>query len=135
MKFLAKNLNTNSELSSNFLDIEKATNTKFFEQQINDISVFERNEALIINAIPEEVVPLTVVDQYRRNIREDITTQNQMVAQQKEEFNIDTQKKQITLQEKEEIKPLILSNNYTPLILLSVAGIAAVYLFSKKKNN
>jgi hypothetical protein len=135
MKFLAKNLDTNSELQSNFLDIEKATNTKFFEQQLNDMSVFERNEALIINAIPEEVVPLTIVDQYRRNIREDISTQNESVAQQNEEFNIDTQTKQTTIQEKEEKRPLILANNYTPLILLGVAGIAAVYLFSKNKNN
>lgn len=130
IKFLAKNLNTNSELSSNFLDIEKATNTRFFEQQINDMSVFERNEALIIDAIPEEVVPLTVLDQYRRDIRGDITNQNEYVAQQNEEFNIDTQ---VKLQKKEEGKPLNLGNNYTPLILMGVAAIAGIYLFGKKK--
>ena len=134
IKFLAKNLNTNSELSSNFLDIEKATNTKFFEQQLNDMSVFERNEALIINAIPEEVVPLTIVDQYRRNIRDDISTQNESVTQQNEEFNIDTQTKQTTFQEREETKPTILLNNYTPLILLGVATLAGIYLFGKKKS-
>lgn len=134
MKFLAKNLDTNSELPSNFLNIEKATNTKFFEQQINDMSVFEKNEALIINAIPEEVVPLTVVDQYRRNIREDITTQNESVAQQNEEFNIDTQTTPTRVQEKEDVVPLNLKNNYTPLILIGVAALAAIYLFGKKKS-
>jgi len=131
MKFLSKNLDTNSELSSNFLDIEKATNTRFFEQKINDISVFERNEALILNAIPEEVVPLTVVDQYRRNLREDISTQNESIAQQNEEFNIDTTS---TYEEKDEKKPLNLVNNYTSLIFIGVAAIAGIYLLVKKKS-
>ena len=80
MKFLAKNIDTNSDLPSNFLNIEKATNTKFFEQQINDMSVFERNEALIINSIPEEVVPLTITDRYRASLREDIARQNEQVS-------------------------------------------------------
>jgi len=120
MKFLSKNINTNSDLSSNFLDIENATNTKFFEQQINDMSVFERNEALILNAIPEEVVPHTIVDKYRASLRKKIKNQNEQTAggsKSDESYN-----------------PInIINNKYTPLILLSVAGIVFIYLFSKKK--
>jgi hypothetical protein len=125
MKFLAKNINTNSDLPSNFLDIEKATNTKFFEQQINDMSVFERNEALIINAIPEEVVPLTITDRYRASIREDIARQNEQISSSDESSSTQVDKT---------IKSInIIDYKYTPLILLSIAGISALYLFSKKK--
>ena len=52
MKFLATNINTNSELSNNFLDMERITNTKFFEPEVGDMSIFERNEAYILDQIP-----------------------------------------------------------------------------------
>ena len=122
MKFLAKNINTNSDLSSNFLDIQNATNTKFFEPTDGSISIFERNEAEILNAIPEELVNMNIVDRYKASLREDIVTQNEQTSP--------------SSQEAKTFKPInIINSKYTPLILLSVAGIAAVYLFSKKKNN
>jgi len=55
MKFLAKQISAKGDLSDNFLAIQEATNTKFFEPPSGDISEFERNDAIIINAIPEEV--------------------------------------------------------------------------------
>jgi hypothetical protein len=122
MKFLAKNINTNSDLSSNFLDIENATNTKFFEPPDGSISVFERNEAEILNKVPEEVVNMNIVDRYKASLREGIDTQNEQTT--------GVSKSDVTY------NPInIIDSRYTPLILLSVAGIAAIYLFSKKKNN
>ena len=122
MKFLSKNINTNSDLSSNFLDIENATNTKFFEPPDGSISQFERNEAEILNQIPEEVVNMNIVDRYKASLRADIATQNEQTAGGSK---MDKIFKTIN----------IIDSKYTPFILLSVAGIAAIYLFSKKKNN
>ena len=122
MKFLSKNINTNSDLSSNFLDIENATNTKFFEPPDGSISQFERNEAEILNQIPEEVVNMKILDRYKVSLRAYIATQNEQTAGGSK---MDKIFKTIN----------IIDSKYTPFILLSVAGIAAIYLFSKKKNN
>jgi hypothetical protein len=120
MKFLAKNINTNSELSSNFLDIEKITNTKFFEPQGGDISIFERNEAEILNAIPEEVVPRTITDRFRSKVRENVSKQNE-------------QTKGKVSKNKEAKDNGLIKNKYTPLILLSILAIAGIYFYTKKK--
>jgi hypothetical protein len=141
MKFLAKNINTNSELSSNFLDIEKITNTKFFEPQAGDISIFERNEAEILNAIPEEVVPRTITDRFRSKVRENVETQNEDVSNQNQGIsneNEDVQKEESTKENLEIDKNKsihLLNNKFTPIILLGVAAIIGVYFYSKKKKD
>lgn len=127
MKFLAKNINTNSELSSNFLDIEKATNTKFFEPNSGDMSVFEKNEAEILNAIPEEVIPRTITDRFRAKVRENVSTQNEQLSESNQSNK--------TSKENEEKDNGIdlLTNKYTPLILLSMVVAIGVYFYTKKK--
>ena len=113
MKFLAKNINTNSELSSNFLDIENATNTKFFEPPVGDISEFDRQDAIILNQIPEEVVNRTPTDLLRAKIRDNIKKQNIL----NKELN-------------KVVQPL--NKNIVPIALLSIVAIAGIYYIYKK---
>lgn len=117
MKFLAKSINTNSELSSNFLDIQQATNTKFFEPEGGDMSVFEKNEAAILNAIPEEVKSASLLEKFRSQIKEDIKTQNESAIKEK------VTKEKMTS-----------SNIYLPILFVGVAVIAALYITNKKKD-
>jgi hypothetical protein len=122
MKFLAKNINTNSELPNNFLDIQNITNTKFFEPSSGDISIFERNEAEILNAIPEEVVPRTITDRFRAKVRENVSKQNESVLQNT---------KQDKVKAKKDTK--IINNKYTPLVLLSIVTLIGIYFYTRKK--
>jgi hypothetical protein len=135
MKFLAKNINTNSELPNNFLDMERITNTRFFEPEVGDISIFERNEAYILNAIPEEVVPRTITDRFRSRVRENVIKQNEQssIAQNQqlssEESIKGTPKEKLSTE-----KPIdLLDNKYTPIVLLGVATIIGIYFYTKKK--
>jgi hypothetical protein len=136
MKFLAKGINTNSELPSNFLAIQEATNTKFFEPPEGDLSVFEQNEAAILDAIPEEATPRKLVKRLKRKIREDIAKQTEVGSTPKEEgedIEFETpQKQEVGVTEKENLTQ-ILNNKYTPLVLLGVAAIVGMYFYTKKK--
>jgi len=123
MKFLAKNINTNSELSSNFLDIERITNTKFFEPTGGDISIFERNEAEILNEIPEEVVPRTITDRFRAKVRENVSKQNESVSQNTKQDKVKDKKENTKM----------LNNKYTPLLLLSIVTLVGIYFYTRKK--
>jgi hypothetical protein len=125
VKFLAKNINTNSELPNNFLDMERITNTRFFEPGSGDMSIFEKNEAEILNEIPEEVAPTTILEKFRANIRERVATQN-------EEATKGTQG--------ENAKSIVSTTNmleskYTPLILLGVVTIIGLYYYTNKKKS
>jgi len=143
IKFLAKNINTNAELSNNFLDIQNITNTRFFEPEVGDMSVFERNEAYILNAIPEEVVPRTITDRFRSRVRENVRKQNEQSSiGQSEQLSI-VQNQQSSSQQSIKIKPKeklstekpidLLDNKYTPIVLLGVATIIGIYFYTKKK--
>jgi hypothetical protein len=136
MKFLAKGINTNSELPSNFLAIQEATNTKFFEPPEGDLSVFEQNEAEILDAIPEEATPRKLVKRLKRKIKEDIAKQTEVGSTPKEEgedIEFETpQKQEVGVTEKENLTQ-ILNNKYTPLVLLGVAAIVGMYFYTKKK--
>jgi hypothetical protein len=125
MKFLAKNINTNSELPNNFLDIQNITNTKFFEPTNGDISIFERNEAEILNAIPEEVVPRTITDRFRAKVRENVSKQNDSFSQNTKQGKVKYKKG----------NNKIINNKYTPLILLGILTIAGIYFYTKKKKD
>lgn len=117
IKFLSKSINTNSNLSNNFIEIEKATNTKFFEPQNDSLSVFEKNEAEIINAIPEEYIELNIIEKHKSNLKKEVQRQNESKK----------------IKEKSEVDKL-LNKEYTPLILLAIAAsIAGVYFYYKKK--
>jgi len=122
MKFLAKNINTNSELSSNFLDIEKITNTRFFEPQVGDMSIFERNEAFILNQIPVEVNPANMLERYRAKLKDNVSNQNKSVQQSRNE----------KLVEKENLTEII-NNKYTPFVLLGFATLIGIYFYTKNK--
>jgi hypothetical protein len=127
IKFLAKNINTNAELSNNFLDIQNITNTRFFEPDGGDMSIFERNEAYILNAIPEEVVPRTITDRFRSRVRENVAKQNEQ-ALSDESIKV-TPKEKLSTE-----KPIdLLDNKYTPIVLLGVATIIGIYFYTKKK--
>jgi hypothetical protein len=142
MKFLAKGINTNSEIPSNFLAIQEATNTKFFEPEGGDLSVFEKNEAEILDAIPEEATPRKLVQRLKGKIREDIAKQNDSVSTPIEEDEyaykgedvqlVTPQKQGGSVTEKENLTQ-ILNNKYTPLVLLGVAAIVGMYFYTKKK--
>jgi hypothetical protein len=136
MKFLAKGINTNSELPSNFLAIQEATNTKFFEPPEGDLSVFEQNEAAILDAIPQEVTPRRLVQRLKRKIKEDIAKQTEVVStpkQEGEDIEFETpQKQEVGVTDKENLTQ-ILNNKYTPLVLLGVAAIVGMYFYTKKK--
>ena len=75
IKFLAKSINKNGELPNNFLEIQEATGTKFFEPPSGDISEFERADAYILNQVPEEIGNLNVVDKFRAKMKEDLSKQ------------------------------------------------------------
>ena len=122
MKFLAKNINTNSELSSNFLDIEKITNTRFFEPQVGDMSVFERNEAFILNQIPVEVNPANMLERFRAKIIDNVSNQNKSVQQSRNEKVV----------EKENLTEII-NNKYTPFVLIGFATLIGIYFYTKNK--
>jgi hypothetical protein len=127
MKFLMKAINTNSQLSSNFLEMENLTNTKFFEPNNGSISEFERNDALILGAIPEEIVDLRSVDKLRISIANNVERQNQ------ENQPIQNQVEP-SQQKSAPISEQLISNNYVPLIFVSAALLAGAYLIFKKKN-
>jgi hypothetical protein len=122
MKFLAKNINTNSELSSNFLDIERITNTKFFEPEVGDMSIFERNEAKILNEIPVEVNPANRLEKFKSKIRKNVANQNEKLTK-------DTTKEKVSSEKQIDL----LNNKYTPLILLGAAAVIGIYFYSRKK--
>lgn len=124
MKFLAKGINTNSELSNNFLDIQEATNTKFFEPEGGDLSVFEKNEAEIIDAIPQEVTSTTRLQKFKDKVKKGIDEQKQGDSEPKKQGEGITEKENLTQ---------VLNNKYTPLVLLGVAAIVGIYFYSKKK--
>ena len=127
MKFLAKNINTNSELSNNFLDIEKITNTRFFEPQVGDMSIFERNEAFILNQIPVEVNPANRLERFRKRVIENVSNQNEQSLS--EQPIKDAPKEKLSIE-----KPIdLLENKYTPMVLLGVAAIVGLYFYTKKK--
>jgi hypothetical protein len=135
MKFLAKNINTNSELPNNFLDMERITNTRFFEPQVGDMSIFERNEAYILNQIPVEVNPANNLERFRAKIRDNVSNQNQQssVGQKQKSSSQksikDTPKEKLSTE-----KPIeLLYNKYTPILLLGVAAIIGIYFYTKKK--
>jgi hypothetical protein len=122
MKFLATNINTNSELSNNFLDMERITNTKFFEPEVGDMSIFERNEAEILNEIPVEVNPANRLEKFKSKIRENVTNQNQQSIK-------DTSKEKLSFE-----KPIdLLDNKYTPILLLGAAAVIGIYFYSRNK--
>jgi hypothetical protein len=124
MKFLAKNINTNSELSNNFLDIERITNTKFFEPEVGDMSIFERNEAKILNEIPVEVNPANRLERFKSKIRKNISNQN-------EQSTKDTTKEKVSNEKQIDL----LDNKYTPLILLGAAALIGIYFYTRKKKS
>jgi hypothetical protein len=124
MKFLATNINTNSELPNNFLDMERITNTKFFEPQVGDMSIFERNEAYLLNQIPVEVNPANNLERFKAKIRENVANQNEPIPQSTE------QKQKIS--ENENITEII-NNKYTPLVLLGAATLIGIYFYTKNK--
>jgi hypothetical protein len=132
---LAKNINTNSELPNNFLDMERITNTRFFEPQVGDMSIFERNEAYILNQIPVEVNPANNLERFRAKIRDNVSNQNQQssVGQKQKSSSQksikDTPKEKLSTE-----KPIeLLYNKYTPILLLGVAAIIGIYFYTKKK--
>lgn len=138
MKFLATNINTNSELSNNFLDMERITNTKFFEPEVGDMSIFERNEAFILNQIPVEVNPANMLEKFKSKIRknvanqnEEVSNQNQGVSNEKEDVQKEESKENLEINKNKSIN--LLNNKFTPIILLGVAAIIGVYFYSKKK--
>jgi hypothetical protein len=136
MKFLAKGINTNSELASNFLAIQEATNTKFFEPPEGDLSVFEQNEAAILDAIPEEATPRKLVKRLKGKIREDIAKQGENVTTPKgegEDIEFETPQKQEGGVIEQQNLTQILNNKYTPLVLLGVAAMVGIYFYTKKK--
>jgi hypothetical protein len=127
MKFLMKSINTNSQLSNNFLEMQTLTNSKFFEPPTGSISEFERNDAEIIGAIPEEISDLGSVDKLRISIKNNIERQN------KENQPIQNQVEP-SQQKSAPISEQLISNNYVPLIFVSAALLAGAYLIFKKKN-
>ena len=136
IKFLAKGINTNSEIPSNFLAIQEATNTKFFEPPEGDLSVFEQNEAEILDAIPEEATPRKLVKRLKGKIREDIAKQNENITtpkDEKEDIEFETPKKQESGVIEQENLTQILNNKYTPLVLIGVAAMVGIYFYTKKK--
>ena len=111
IKFLAKAINKNGDLPNNFLDIQEATGTKFFEPPSGEISEFERADAYILNQIPEEVVELNIVERFRSNLKKEVDSQK----------------------EEQKIYPIV-NKDYVPLVMLGVAAIAGIYLFGRKKS-
>ena len=128
MKFLMKSINTNSQLSNNFLEMQTITNSKFFEPPIGSISEFERNDAEILGAIPEEVADLGLVDKFRMSIKNNIETQNQGNQEAPQNQVESNQKKSVPISEQ------IILNNYVPLIFVSAVLLAGAYMVFKKKN-
>lgn len=124
MKFLAKNINTNSELFNNFLDMERITNTKFFEPEVGDMSIFERNEAFILNQIPVEVNPANMLERFKAKIRDNVSNQNKSTPESKKE----------NISENENLTEII-NNKYTPFVLLGVATLVGIYFYTKKKKS
>lgn len=123
MKFLAKSLNTNSDIPSNFLDMQEITGTKFFEPPIGDISEFEKQDALILNKIPDEL-GRNSVDTLKKNIRDNIDKQNSE-SQNKTQ---DNQKEQVKEGSKE------VKNNFLPTALIGIAALTIIYFITKKKD-
>ena len=117
MKFLAKSLNTNSDLPSNFSDMQKITGTKFFEPPTGDISEFEKQDAIILNKIPDEL-PRNSVDTLKNNIRDNISQQN-----------IENGKGGQGQASAQSTK-----NNLIPNALIGIAAIIVLYLITKKKD-
>ena len=128
MKFLMKSINTNSQLSNNFVEMQTITNTKFFEPPIGSISEFERNDAEILGAIPEEVADLGLVDKFRMNIKSNIANQNQENRNQLDNIEPAPKTKVPPISEQ------LISNNYVPLIFVSAVLLAGAYMVFKKKN-
>jgi hypothetical protein len=134
MKFLAKQISAKGDLSDNFLNIQEATNTKFFEPPSGDISEFERNDALIIESITQEVsqevsqeVPQGVSYESRDNLKrtEKVDNLSNTFAPKK----IDKPKKQ------GKIKFPILKQNHFIVAMIGIAAMAGFLLFNKKNKD
>jgi hypothetical protein len=120
MKFLAKAVTARGELSDNFLDIQEATNTKFFEPPSGDISEFEKNDALIVESANIDVSYDT----------EDDLKRTQYVDNSSNTF---APKKTIKPKKQGKVKfPELKQNSF----LIAVIGIAAIagFLLLNKKN-
>lgn len=122
IKFLSKQISAHSKLADNFLDIQEMTNTKFFEPASGEISQFERNEAIITDAIPYEVA---------------YETQNDFKIT---DFGTDSLKslevkKTIQKKKADTIKFPVLKENSFILGMIAIAGIAGFLLFNKKKKD
>ena len=125
IKFLSKQITTSAELSNNFLDIQAATNTKFFEPPLQDISEFERRDAEIIGAIPEEVANQNVVAKLNTNIQKEVDTINKENSSVESTTNDGIIKNNV----------VALGNNKLPIIFLGVVAIASLYLLTRKKKS
>ena len=112
IKFLSKEIASSADLSNNFLDMEEITGTRFFEPQGGDISEFEKKDAEIINAIPEEVINKNQAQTFKSNIK----------SNNKEEKKIgDLDLLNINK---------VMSSDYVPILLIGVitfAGFMAIY--------
>jgi hypothetical protein len=108
--------------------MQTLTNSKFFEPPTGSISEFERNDAEILGAIPEEVADLGLVDKFRMNIKSNIANQNQENINQLDNIEPAPKSKVIPISEQ------LISNNYVPLIFVSAVLLAGAYMVFKKKN-
>ena len=92
--------------------MEEITGTRFFEPQGGDISEFEKKDAEIINAIPEEVINKNQAQTFKSNIK----------SNNKEEKKIgDLDLLNINK---------VMSSDYVPILLIGVitfAGFMAIY--------
>lgn len=119
MKFLAKQISTKADLSDNFLDIQEATNTKFFEPPSGDISEFEKNDALIVESA---------------NIGLSNDTKDDLKRTQYVDNSYDTfsPKKIIKPQKQGKVKFPELKQNRFIIALVGIAVIAGFLLLNKK---
>jgi len=122
MKFLAKQISAKGDLSDNFLAIQEATNTKFFEPPSGDISEFERNDAIIINAIPEEV----------NQAKNDDVKRTEYVDNSS---NVSIPTKTIPNKKQSKVKFPKLKQNHFIIAMVGIAVIASIILFNKKNKD
>jgi hypothetical protein len=133
IKFLSKEIASSADLSNNFLDMEEITGTKFFEPQGGDISEFERKDAEIINAIPEEVTNRTQLQKFKTNIRDNNESQNNG------DLELDIFKDIFKSKGKEnklKSEPLtnVLSSDYVPVLLIGLITFATfMAIYNKDK--
>lgn len=145
MKFLSKQISAKGKLSDNFLDIQESTNTKFFEPPSESISQFDRNEAIITDAIPDEVI---------YDVQDNVSTSNLSYGEESEEIlpqevSYQTQndfkitesgenslkalssKKVVNKKQSKVEFPKLKKNNFI-IAILGIAAIAGFLLLNKK---